>query len=252
VPGDIVELAAGDLVPADGIVLASHAAHTNESLLTGEPYPVEKRPGPCSAKYPAEAYNALFGGTAMVSGGATMLVVATGAGTRFGGIAAALQSDRPPTPFERLGAMDVLCTDKTGTLTEARITLVDHQGSDGVERPRVLELAAINARFETGIRSPLDDAILDHARELKLPDWRRIADVPFDFERRRVSVLAERDGARSLIVKGAPEQIIERGTAVEAADGSVRPLEDRGSRQAASPLPCGGPCAPPRATRSPS
>jgi Mg2+-importing ATPase len=305
VPGDIVELAAGDLVPADGIVLASHAAHTNESLLTGEPYTVEKRPGPCSAEYPAEAYNALFGGTAMVSGEATMLVVATGANTRFGGIAAALQSDRPPTPFEQglhafgvlilrmtgflvlfvllahlafhrpviesflfavalavgltpellpmimtvtlsrgavrmarrkvvvkrlaaihdLGAMDILCTDKTGTLTEARITLIGHQGSDGGERPRVLELAAVNSRFETGIRSPLDDAILEHAKELEFPEWRRIADVPFDFERRRVSVLAERDSARSLIVKGAPEQIIERSSAVEAADGSVHPLD---------------------------
>ncbi len=305
VAGDIVELAAGDLVPADGIVLASRAAHTNESLLTGEPYPVEKRPGPCSAEYPAEAYNGLFGGTALVSGEATMLVVATGRRTQFGGIAVALQSERPPTPFERglhsfgvlimrltaflvlfvllthlafhrpvlelflfavalavgltpellpmimtvtlsrgavrmarrkvvvkrlaaihdLGAMDVLCTDKTGTLTEARITLVSHQGVDGAERPRVFELAAVNSRFETGIKSPLDDAILDHAKELALPDWRRIADVPFDFERRRVSVLAERDGARALIVKGAPEQIIERSTAAEAADGSVHPLD---------------------------
>jgi len=300
-----VELTAGDLVPADGIVLASSAAHTNESLLTGEPYPVEKRAGSCSAEYPAEAFNALFGGTAVVSGEATMLVVATGASTRFGGIAAALQSDRPPTPFERgihafgvlilrmtgflvlfvllahlafhrpviesflfavalavgltpellpmimtvtlsrgavrmarskvvvkrlaaihdLGGMDVLCTDKTGTLTEARISLVGHQGSDGAERPRVLELAAVNSRLETGIRSPLDDAILDNAKELALPDWRRIADVPFDFERRRVSVLVERDGTRSLIVKGAPEQIIERSTAVEAADGSVHSLD---------------------------
>ncbi|MGZ8373155.1 MAG: magnesium-translocating P-type ATPase [Rhodoplanes sp.] len=305
VPGDIVELAAGDLVPADGIVLASHAAHTNESLLTGEPYPVEKRPGPCSAVYPAEAYNSLFSGTALVSGESTMLVVATGASTRFGGIAAALQSDRPPTQFERglhsfgvlilrltvflvlfvllthlafhrpvlesflfavalavgltpellpmimtvtlsrgavrmarrkvvvkrlaaihdLGAMDVLCTDKTGTLTEARITLIGHQGVDGAERPRVLELAAVNSRFETGIKSPLDDAILDHARELELPDWRRIADVPFDFERRRVSVLAERGGTRTLIVKGAPEEIFERSAAVEAADGTVRPFD---------------------------
>ncbi|MFO1097392.1 MAG: magnesium-translocating P-type ATPase [Xanthobacteraceae bacterium] len=305
VPGDIVELAAGDLVPADGIVLASRAAHTNESLLTGEPYPVEKRAGLCSAEYPAEAFNALFSGTAVVSGEATMLVVATGAGTRFGGIAAALQSDRPPTPFERgihafgvlilrmtgflvlfvllahlafhrpviesflfavalavgltpellpmimtvtlsrgavrmarrkvvvkrlaaihdLGGMDVLCTDKTGTLTEARISLIGHPGSDGTERPRVLELAAVNSRLESGIRSPLDDAILDHAKEFSLPDWRRIADVPFDFERRRVSVLVERDGARSLIVKGAPEQIIERSVAVEAVDGSVHPLD---------------------------
>ena len=95
----------------------------------------------------------------------------------------------------------------------------------------MLELAAVNSRFETGIRSPLDDAILDRAKELTLSEWRRIADVPFDFERRRVSVLAERDGARILIVKGAPEQIIERSSAMEAADGSVRPLDAEAKAQ---------------------
>lgn len=124
-----------------------------------------------------------------------------------------------------LGAMDILCTDKTGTLTEARITLVGHQGIDGAESPRVLELAAVNSRFQTGIRSALDDAILEHAKELALPKWRRVSDVPFDFERRRVSVLAERDDARILIVKGAPEAIIERSTAIEGTDGSPRPLD---------------------------
>jgi P-type Mg2+ transporter len=109
VPGDVVELGAGDLVPADGVVLASRAGHANEALLTGEPYPVEKRPGPSGAATPAEAFDALFGGTALVSGEAAMLVVATGARTRFGGIAAALQSDEPPSALERgLHALGVL------------------------------------------------------------------------------------------------------------------------------------------------
>ena len=92
VPGDVVELAAGDLVPADGIVLEATGAQANEALLTGEAFPVDKRPGPCAATSPAEAFNALFGGTALVRGTAVMLVTATGNRTRFGGIAAALES----------------------------------------------------------------------------------------------------------------------------------------------------------------
>jgi Mg2+-importing ATPase len=204
VPGDVVELRAGDLVPADGVVLQSRGVHVNEALLTGEPYPTEKRPGPCDAETPADAFNALFAATSLVSGEATALVVATARATRFGGIAAALGAAEPMSAFERgihrlgllilrltvflvlfvllvnvafgrpvlesflfsvalavgltpellpmvmtvtlsrgalrmakrqvivkrlaaihdLGAMDVLCTDKTGTLTEARITLI--------------------------------------------------------------------------------------------------------------------------------
>ncbi|MDJ0389511.1 magnesium-translocating P-type ATPase [Roseomonas sp. E05] len=328
VPGDVVELRAGGLVPADGIVLASRGAHANQALLTGEPYPVEKRPGPSGAGSLAEAYDALFGGTALISGEATMLVVATGAGTRFGGIAAALRSDEPPNAFERglhrlgalilrltvflllivllaqlasgrpaldaflfavalavglapellpmvttvtlsrgalrmaarqvvvkrlavihdLGAMDVLCTDKTGTLTEARITLVGHPGATGEEMARVLELAAVNSRFESGVRSPLDDAILARAAGAAAEGWTRIADVPFDFERRRVSVLAERAGRRFLIVKGAPEGILSRVRFIESADGGVAPLSEEGQarlralheEKAASGLRCLG------------
>jgi P-type Mg2+ transporter len=211
VPGDVVELRAGDLVPADGAVLRSRNIHVNEALMTGEPFPVEKRAEPCDAKMPPEAFNAMFAGTSIVSGEATMLVVATGSDTRFGGIAAALTAGDVPSALERgvhrlgllilrltiflvlfvllvhlafgrpalesflfavalavgltpellpiimtvtlsrgatrmaekrvivkrvaaihdLGAMDVLCTDKTGTLTEARITLVGHPAIDG-------------------------------------------------------------------------------------------------------------------------
>ncbi|MBF9232893.1 magnesium-translocating P-type ATPase [Microvirga alba] len=306
VPGDVVELRAGDLVPADGIVLDSRAAHTNEALLTGEAFPVEKRPGPCDAEATADAFNALFGGTALVSGDATMLVVATGARTRFGGIAAALRSAEPPTAFERglhalgvlilrmtaflvllvllanlalhrpvlesflfavalavgltpellpmimtvtlsrgavrmaarkvvvkrlaaihdLGAMDILCTDKTGTLTEARIALVGHPGCDGVDSERVLELATVNSRFESGVRSALDDAIIAHGDDMPLTSWKRIADVPFDFERRRVSVLAEKDGRPLLIVKGAPEEVLALSTQVDLGTGAPVALDD--------------------------
>ena len=301
VPGDVVELKAGDLVPADGVVLVSQGAHANEALLTGEPYAVEKKVGPSAGP---DAFNALFGGTSIVSGEATMLVVATGARTRFGGIAAALQSSEPPSAFERgihqlgvlilrltsflvlfvllanlalgrpalefflfavalavgltpellpmimtvtlsrgavrmakrkvivkrlsaihdLGGMDVLCTDKTGTLTEARISLVAHPGPDGLDSERVLELAAVNSRFETGVRSSLDDAIIAHTADHPMTGWTKLHELPFDFERRRVSVLAEQHGAPMVVVKGAPEEVLARCTAVEMEDGAVTSL----------------------------
>jgi Mg2+-importing ATPase len=304
VPGDIIALALGDLVPADGIVLAAEGAQADESLLTGEAFPVDKRPGACTATAPAEAFNAVFGGTALVRGTALMLVVATGRDTRFGAIAAALASAQTPGSLERglhafsglilrltgfmvlfvllanlvaqrpvietflfavalavgmtpellpmvmtvtlsrgavrlaarkvvvkrlaavhdLGAMTVLCTDKTGTLTQAKIALVGHPGADGNDSARVRELAAVNSGFEQKLKSPLDDAILAASHDVKLADWRYLADVPFDFDRRRVSVLAEKAGERLLIVKGAAEEILALSVSVETAAG-VAPLD---------------------------
>jgi Mg2+-importing ATPase len=306
VPGDIVELAVGDLVPADGMVLESNGAQTNEALLTGEAFPVDKRPGPCAAAMPAEAFNAFFGGTALVRGTAVMLVTATGSRTRFGGVAAALESAQPPGALERslhafsvlilrltgfmvlfvllahlafsrpvlesflfalalavgmtpellpmimtvtlsrgavrmagrkvvvkrlaaihdIGAMTVLCTDKTGTLTQARIVLTGHPGVDGADNMRVLELAAVNSAFESRQRSPLDTAILARAANISRSDWSYIADVPFDFDRRRASVLVENGGRRLLIVKGASEDILSLSTQVEVK-GGLHPLDNR-------------------------
>jgi P-type Mg2+ transporter len=303
--GDVVELRAGDLVPADGIVLECRAAHANEALMTGEPYPVDKYPGPCHATTPPEAFNALFAGTSIVGGEAIMLVVATGRATRFGAIAAALAAREPPTAFERgihrlglmilrltifltlfvllmnlafarpvlesflfavalavgltpellpmimtvtlahgamrmaqkrvvvkklaaihdLGAMDVLCTDKTGTLTQARIALLRHPGPDRADSERVLLLAAVNSRFDTGIRSPLDEAIAAHSAKLPLAGWRKLDELPFDFERRRMSVLVESDHQRLLIVKGAPEEILARTVSVDGDAGQVLPID---------------------------
>ncbi|WP_287003604.1 magnesium-translocating P-type ATPase [Sphingobium sp.] len=289
VAGDVLQLRAGDLVPADGIVLEANGAQVNEALLTGEPYPVEKRVGPDpNASTPAEASGALFHGTSVIAGTATMLVVETGARTRFGAIAQSLAAAPAPTAFERgihklgmliarltiflvlfvllahlalgrpplqsflfamalavgltpellpmimtvsmargaqrmasakvvvkrlsaihdLGEMDVLCTDKTGTLTEARITLVGHPGIDGKDDDRVAELAAINARFETGLKSPLDEALITHMTGRPQVNWTKLDERPFDFERRRVSVLAEHEGERIEIVKGAPETML--------------------------------------------
>ncbi|MEH6952722.1 magnesium-translocating P-type ATPase (plasmid) [Nitrobacter sp. NHB1] len=305
VPGDVVELRAGDLVPADGIVLRSRGALANEAILTGEAYPTEKRCGPCDAKSPADAFNALFSGTSLVGGAAVMLVVATGGATRFGAIAASLQDKVAPTAFERgvhalgmlilrltgflvlfvlltqlikhalslesflfavalavgltpellpmvmtvtlsrgavrmaeskvvvkrlsaihdLGAMDVLCTDKTGTLTEAKIIHVGSFGPDGAKSARVTDLARLNSRFASGVRSSLDDAIL-----FEIPPLADgvicLDDLPFDFERRRSSVLVLRANVRTMITKGAPEGLLPFCTQVETTDGSVVPLDD--------------------------
>jgi Mg2+-importing ATPase len=127
--------------------------------------------------------------------------------------------------IHNLGSMDVFCTDKTGTLTEARIRLERHIDPLGTESARVLELAYLNSFYETGLKSPLDDAILAHG-EIDVRAWRKIDEVPFDFERRRVSVLVEQGASRLLVVKGAPEDILRLSVSYEAAgEGSVLPLD---------------------------
>jgi Mg2+-importing ATPase len=305
VPGDVVMVRAGDLVPADGVVLSSRTALVNEAILTGEAYPAEKRSGPAEAKSLTGAFNALFAGTSMVGGEATMLVVATGGATRFGAIAAAIQGKAPPTAFERgvhalgmlilrltgflvlfvlltqlmrhglslesflfavalavgltpellpmvmtvtlargamrmaarnvvvkrlsaihdFGAMDVLCTDKTGTLTEAKIVHARSIGPDSALAPRVTELACLNSRFTGGMRNALDDALLASA-PAPMADWTRLDELPFDFDRRRSSVLAACSRGMLMITKGAPEALLRLCTRVEAADGTISPLDD--------------------------
>jgi Mg2+-importing ATPase len=139
---------------------------------------------------------------------------------------------KQPAAVYSLGAMDVLCTDKTGTLTEGHIELERHLDASGAESERVLLLAYVNSRYESGLRSPLDEAILRHGN-LALDGWRKVDEVPFDFERRRISVLADApDGRRLLIVKGAPEDLLalcdryetDRGTRLLAMDAPARAL----------------------------
>ena len=116
--------------------------------------------------------------------------------------------------IHNLGSMDVLCTDKTGTLTEARIHLERHVDGLGRDSSRVLELAYLNSFFESGLRSPMDDAILEH-KEIQVSAWKKIDEVPFDFERRRVSVIVDNGQKRLLVVKGAPEDILRLATQYE-------------------------------------
>jgi Mg2+-importing ATPase len=301
VPGDVVRLRAGDLIPADGLILAEASAQANETILTGEAFPARKYAGACRADAASDAHNALFAGTCLVAGEATMLVVRTGTTTLLGGIASSLVDERPPTAFEQslhrlghlvlrltvflslfvllvhllnyrpvlesflfaialavgltpellpmvttvslargavrlanrqvvvkrlsamhdLGALNVLCTDKTGTLTEARIELAAFPDATGTNSERVLDLAGRNSAFVSGVRSPLDDAIMAKARPGCTAGWAKLAELAFDFERRRVSILTGCGDVRLLITKGAPEVVLALSTRVESADGSI-------------------------------
>ena len=306
VPGDVVELIAGDLVPADARLIESRDLFVNQALLTGEPYPAEKRAGdaPTGGDDPAGASNTVFAGTSVISGTATALICRTGRNTSLGGLAASLAEKPPATAFDAgirrfgllilrftvlmvlfvlvvniafhrpalesvmfalalavgltpellpmvitvtlaraaiglakrkvivkrlpaihdIGAMDVLCTDKTGTLTEARIELVRAIDGSGAESSRAFAYAYLNSCFESGMKSPLDDAIL--ARPFDSSGWRKIDEVPFDFERRRVSVLAEGVDGRRLIVKGAPEDVLRLSDRYETAAGEEHVLDE--------------------------
>lgn len=306
VPGDIVELIAGDLVPADSRLLESRDLFVNQALLTGEPYPAEKRASDAAlgAENPAGASNAVFAGTSVISGTATIVICRTGGKTALGHLATSLAEKPPATAFavgirrfgmlimrltvlmvlfvlvvnisfhrpvleslmfalalavgltpellpmivtvtlarsamelakrkvivkrlsaiHDLGAMNVLCTDKTGTLTEATIKLVRAIDGHGTESQRAYAYAYVNSRFESGMKSPLDEAILA-AHPFDMTGWTKIDEVPFDFERRRVSVLVEHDGRRRLIVKGAPEDLLRLSEQYEDADGAERALD---------------------------
>ena len=303
VPGDVVVLCAGSLVPADGRLFEARDLFVNQAMLTGESFPVEKRPADLAGSNVAlqDADTALFMGTSVISGSGRMLVCRTGGATAIGGIADSISAAPLPTPFELgirqfgmlimrltllmvlfvlmvnaanhqpllesflfavalavgltpellpmvvsvtlsrgalrvaarhvivkrlaaihdLGAMDVLCTDKTGTLTEAKIRLERHVDVTGHERERVLQLAYVNSYFETGLKSPLDEAILAH-KHIDVGRWKKIDEAPFDFERRRVSVLVDDGKARMLVVKGAPEEILKLSTHFASGDPGVQ------------------------------
>jgi Mg2+-importing ATPase len=304
VPGDVVLLAAGSLVPADAVVLESTDCFVNESVLTGESFPVEKKPGAVARVSPlAERVNCVFLGTNVRSGTARGLVVATGPATQFGAIAHRLTLRPPETEFDRglrrfgylltsamlvmvlvvfagnvvlgrppietllfsialavglspellpailsvnlargaqlmarrgvlvkrlnaiedLGSMDVLCTDKTGTLTEGVVRLEGAYDERGERSAAVLELASRNAALQTGLANPLDDAI----RQAHVPELHgveKLGEVPYDFVRKRLSVVFRDHAGVTLVTKGAFEPVLE--ACARLADG--RPLDAAG------------------------
>jgi P-type Mg2+ transporter len=315
VPGDVIRLSAGDLVPADARLLASRDLFVQQAALTGESLAVEKEAGAVEAQPTGqpEGRNLVFFGTSVVSGTATALVSATGRATAFGAIAERLAMRPPETEFERglrhfgqlimrttfllvlfivvvrialhkdafeslvfavalavgltpeflpmitsvtlargavrmakahvvvkhlsaiqnLGSIDVLCSDKTGTLTLAEMTLQDTVDPFGRFSERPFTLAYLNSAFETGIRSPLDAAILAHG-SLNISDYQKRDEIPFDFERRRLSIVVEtRREDRPiwmLITKGSPEGMIETSNFCEV-DGQTIALDLEGRKR---------------------
>jgi Mg2+-importing ATPase len=315
VPGDVVRLFAGDLVPADARLIESRDLHVNEAALTGESLPAEKE-----AKHDDTAQNTVYLGTSVVSGTATALVIATGAQTQFGDIAARLAKKAPETDFERgtksfgyfimqtvfvlvmfvvvisvafrkdtfesvlfavalavgltpeflpmittvtlgvgairmskkkvivknlasiqnFGSMDILCSDKTGTLTSGEMTLEKCLDPFGNTSERTMLLAYLNSLHETGVQHPTDKAMLHKANANPLdtailahdhPDvhtYQKLDEVPFDFERRRISVVVGNEGKRLLVTKGAPESILplcvqyETGGSAHALDADAK------------------------------
>ena len=312
VPGDIVQLKAGDLVPADGRLLNVKDLHVRESVLTGESLPVEKAAAdlPNGKHGLADASNSVFLGTAVQTGIGTALVVCTGKDTACGEIAQRLAMRPPETEFGRgirhfgmmltwvtmllvlfvlfvniifhrpllesflfsvalavgmtpemmpmiitvtlahgarrmtkkkvlvkqlsaiedFGSVDILCTDKTGTLTEGEIVLDRHVDVQGKDNENVLQLIYLNSHFEAGIKSPLDDAILKHEPP-SIVGYDKMDEIPFDFNRKRLSVVLRHGDEHLLITKGEAESVFAICETVTIG-GVPQPFDD--SRQAAA------------------
>ena len=310
VPGDVIKLAAGDLVPADADLLQTRDLHVQQAALTGESLPVEKSARSDHDSDSKKDLHSVFLGTSVVSGTATANVTATGKNTVFGDIATRLAKRAPETEFERgtrrfgflimrttillvlfvllitvlfhrpflesllfavalavgltpeflpmittvtlgrgavhmarknvivkhldamqnFGSIDVLCSDKTGTLTGGEMSLEQHLDPFGTACERVFLLAFLNSLHETGITNPLDEAIKERHQSDPLDtavlkhdhpdihDYQKVDEIPFDFERRRVSIVVQHNDERLLITKGAPESVLSTCTSYELND----------------------------------
>jgi Mg2+-importing ATPase len=311
VPGDIVLLAAGNLVPGDGLILEARDFLVVESSLTGESFPVEKRPGVVAAGARLAARsNAVFLGTSVRSGTARIVVARTGRDTEFGAIESRLATADGESAFTRgvrqfgyllvrvmlvmvvfvlvvnqwlgrpvlesllfamalavglspellpaiisvtlsrgaramaeegvivarleaiedLGAMDVLCTDKTGTLTVGNLDLQGALAPDGAPDAEVLRLAGLNATLETGIDNPLDAAIVAAVERsgTRLGDPAKVDEIPYDFIRKRLTIVVAEPAipAKHLVItKGAFDEVVATCTTIATAAGD-RPLDE--------------------------
>jgi Mg2+-importing ATPase len=305
VPGDVVLLSAGSLIPADGLVLDARDFFVSQSVLTGETFPVEKKPGavPAGATL-VERTNTVYAGSSVRSGSARVLIVETGAATAFGQIAGRLVLRPPETEFEHgirrlgylltevmfvlvlgifafnvffnkpildsllfsialavgltpqllpaiininlsrgsqamakrgvivrrlesienFGSMDILCTDKTGTLTAGVVQLDGALDAGGQPSPEVSLYAYLNASLQTGLANPLDEAIIAKGAE-GAGAYQKIDEIPYDFVRKRLSVIVEQAGRRIEITKGALENILAVCCCVRL-NGQALPLDD--------------------------
>ena len=309
VPGDIVVLSAGNLIPADGLLIEATDLMVNEASLTGESFPVEKQPGIVPPETPLAARtNAVYMGASVQSGKAKMLVVETGRRTAFGAISARLRARPPETEFERgirqfgyllmrvmmvvvlfvlavnlllgrpktdsllfavalavglspellpaiisvtlsagargmakrgvivrrlnaienLGSMDIFCTDKTGTLTEGVIVLQDAADAEGRTSAQIRQLAFLNAAFESGIKNPLDAALVAAGKSagLTTSGYRKIDEIPYDFRTKRLTIIIAEDSDASqhlIVTKGAFANVLALCSSVDC-DGVNSPL----------------------------
>ena len=306
VPGDVVLLSAGSLVPADGVLLEARDFYVNQAVLTGETFPVEKRPDEVKAGASlTERTNCVFMGTNVRSGSARALVVQTGTATAFGQIAERLTLRPPETEFERgirrfgylltevmmvlvlivfavnvffhkpvldsllfssalavgltpqllpaiisinlsrgsqvmaargvivrrlesivnIGSIDVLCTDKTGTLTLGVVQLDGALDVRGQPSDEVFRLAYLNAHFQTGLSNPLDEAILAHAQP-DISGVEKVDEIPYDFVRKRLSVVIRPDSHLPyMITKGALDNVLDVCSQIQQGE-MVAPLDE--------------------------
>ena len=311
VPGDVVLLSAGSLIPADGIILGAKDFFVNQAVLTGETFPVEKKPGRVeTAASLAERTNVVFMGTNVRSGNGQVLIIQTGKHTSFGQIAHRLTLRPPETEFERgvrklgylltevmfvlvlgifgfntffhkpilesllfsialavgltpqllpaiininlskgaqvmaakgvivrrlesienFGSMDVLCTDKTGTLTQGVVQLNATLDVQGKTSERVFRYAYLNAHFQSGLPNPLDEAVAAAASshgstQSQILEVTKVDEIPYDFTRKRLSIVVEEEGRRTLIAKGALEGVLAACNSVES-NGHIVTLDE--------------------------
>ncbi|NRF38284.1 magnesium-translocating P-type ATPase [Pedobacter foliorum] len=306
VPGDIILLSAGDVIPADSLILESNELFVDEAAFTGETFPVEKEAAVLAADTAlAKRTNSLFMGSHVVSGTAKGIVAGTGMNTEFGHVSLSLKNGSPETEFEHgikrfgyflmqitlimvilifgvnmflhkpvldsllftlaiavgltpqllpaiitinlaqgasrmaqkkvivkrlnsienFGCIDILCSDKTGTLTEGNVTVNKGLDSDGNESTKVLVLAKVNSALQQGFKNPIDEAI----SRLDLKDYKemqRLDEIPYDFIRKRLTLLVSNGTGPQLITKGAVNQIIDVCSQAENIDGKLVPIAE--------------------------
>ena len=304
VPGDIVLLNAGDVVPADGLIIESNQLFADEAAFTGETFPAEKMPGIVDRDATlAKRGNAAFMGSHIISGTAKIIVVNTGANTEFGAISKRLKIAQPETDFEKgikrfgymlmeitmvlvviilginlltgkhlldsflfalaiavgltpqllpaiisinlaqgarrmaavqvivkklsaienFGSMNILCSDKTGTLTLGKVTVQGSYDVQGNESDMCLLYAGINANCQRGFKNPIDEAITGMNKD-GVQKYLPVDEIPYDFIRKRLSVLASDGDGKIMICKGALKNVLEICTDVEMPGGKLAPI----------------------------
>lgn len=310
VPGDIILLKAGGMIPADCLILKSDNLFVDEAILTGESYPVEKLPGVLPADTALnQRTNALWMGTHVQSGEASAIVVATGQATEFGKLSQRIKLKAPETDFEHgirrfgyllmevtlilvmlifavnvylekavmdsflfalalavgltpqllpavisinlahgakrmaqqkvivkqlasienFGSMNILCSDKTGTLTEGTVHLHGALDLSGNDSDKVTLYAYLNSVYETGFNNPVDEAIRQF-KQFDLKNCSKLAEIPYDFYRKRLSLLVAQHGDTILITKGALTNILGVCSDAENSDGTLIPVNDARSQ----------------------